>query len=53
MCPARDSVGVLCSVEPEHALGRQLYALKRCGGVSPIVYTGTPETALEGRLLRF
>ena len=26
--------------EPEHALGRQLYALRRWSGMSVIVYTG-------------
>ena len=44
--------GVLRWVEPDYALGRQLYALRRCGGTNPIVYTGTGETGLEGRLLR-
>ena len=48
----RASAGVPCWVEPDYALGRQLYALRRCWDMSPIVYTGTVETALEGRLLR-
>ena len=39
-------------VEPDYALERQLYALRRCCGTNPIVYTGMVETALEGRLLR-
>ena len=39
--------------EPEHALGRQLYALRRCNSTNMIVYTGSALTALEGRLLRF
>ena len=38
--------------EPDHALGRQLYALRRWSRTSVIVYTGSEETALEGRLLR-
>ena len=29
--------------------GRQLYALRRCRGVSPIVYAGLVETGLEER----
>ena len=37
---------------PDYALGRQLYALRRCWGTNMIVYTDTGVTALEGRLLR-
>ena len=36
----------------DYALGRQLYALRRCGGTNMIVYTGSKQTGLEGRLLR-
>ena len=35
--------------ETGYALGRQLYALRRCRGVSPIVYAGLVETGLEER----
>ena len=38
--------------EPEHAPGRQLYALRCCWSTNMIVYTDTVETGLEGRLLR-
>lgn len=48
----RTSTSVLSRVEPDYALGRQLYTLRRWSGTNPIVYTGLVETALETRLLR-
>ena len=39
-------------VEPDYALGRQLYALRRCFGVSVNKLSCSKQTALEGRLLR-
>ena len=39
-------------MEPEHALGRQLYALRRWSGTNTYKLSGSKQTALEGRLLR-
>lgn len=41
-----------CSLIAEHALRRQLYALRHCWGTNMIVCTGSTATALEARLLR-
>ena len=46
------SLTLRARVEPDYALGRQLYALRRWSSTNPIVYTGSAAAALEGRLLR-
>ena len=49
---SRASAGVPREVGPHYALGRQLYAPRRCGGTNTYKLSGSSETALEGRLLR-
>ena len=50
-CLRHASMGVPREAGPEHALGRQLYALRRWSSTNTYKLSGSATTALEGRLL--